>query len=219
MREWKTVIIEDEETNYEVSSDGLIRNRTTKHILKPQIINSGYLIINIFSNSKKRFNFLMHRLIAMTFIPNPNNYPVVNHKDENKLNNSVDNLEWCTYEYNNNYGTARKRARENRVYAKGENHSAYGKTPSEETRKKMSENHVNVNGELNPNSKRAICFNNYKVYPTLKELSDDFECSYDSCRKVCKGITKRVKSKKYNCWVYLMWYDDFLDICSNYEED
>lgn len=51
-----------------------------------------------------------HQVIAETFIPNPNNYPFVNHKDENPSNNCVENLEWCTKYYNDNYGTARERA-------------------------------------------------------------------------------------------------------------
>ena len=51
-------------------------------------------------------NYLLgHRIVATTFIPNPDNLPQVNHKDENKLNNSVDNLEWCDEKYNSNYGT------------------------------------------------------------------------------------------------------------------
>jgi hypothetical protein len=58
-------------------------------------------------NNQKRFS--VHRLVAEAFLPNPNNLPVVNHKDENKLNNNVDNLEWCTEQYNNNYGACRKK--------------------------------------------------------------------------------------------------------------
>lgn len=53
--------------------------------------------------------YYVHRLVAEAFIPNPNNYPIINHKDENPSNNSVDNLEWCTYKYNTNYGTAIER--------------------------------------------------------------------------------------------------------------
>lgn len=54
--------------------------------------------------------YFMHRLIAETFCPNPNGFPIVNHIDEDKLNNCASNLEWCTYQHNNLHGTARKRA-------------------------------------------------------------------------------------------------------------
>jgi len=73
-------------------------------ILKPSIDKKGYEYINLCINGKVQRD-MVHRYIAKTFIPNPNNYPIINHKDENKTNNCVDNLEWCTYEYNNNYGT------------------------------------------------------------------------------------------------------------------
>ena len=62
----------------------------------------------------------IHRLVAEAFIPNPNNYPCINHKDENKENNNANNLEWCTYKYNSNYGTCRERTLEkiNAYYSK-----------------------------------------------------------------------------------------------------
>lgn len=63
----------------------------------------------MYSNGQ-RYKKTIHRLVAEAFIPNPNNYPCINHKDENKENNNVSNLEWCTYKYNSNYGTCRKRA-------------------------------------------------------------------------------------------------------------
>lgn len=56
----------------------------------------------------------IHRLVAIAFIPNPNNYPMVNHKDENPKNNCVENLEWCDAKYNNNYGTAIERKAEHK---------------------------------------------------------------------------------------------------------
>ena len=71
----------------------------------------GYQIVSLRRNSKSK-TYQVHRLVAEYFIPNPNNYPTVNHKDENKANNRVDNLEWCTVEYNSNYGTRNQRIAE-----------------------------------------------------------------------------------------------------------
>lgn len=61
--------------------------------------NSQYLRVKVSINGKRK-KYLVHRLVAMAFIPNPNNYKCVNHKDGNKLNNNVSNLEWCSYSYN-----------------------------------------------------------------------------------------------------------------------
>lgn len=67
--------------------------------LKLQLDKKGYYRIGLTRNNKQKF-YLVHRLVAKTFIPNKNNYPVVNHIDGNTRNNSVTNLEWCTYSYN-----------------------------------------------------------------------------------------------------------------------
>ena len=79
-------------------------------IIIPQLKNSGYLFIMLHDHDTYRIATI-HRLVAETFVPNPDNFNVVNHKDENKLNNAASNLEWCTYSYNVNYGTTIKRNR------------------------------------------------------------------------------------------------------------
>ncbi len=70
----------------------------------------GYIHVGLRGEDySTRKSYAVHRLVAMAFIPNPNNLPIINHKDENPSNNHVDNLEWCTTEYNLNYGTAQIR--------------------------------------------------------------------------------------------------------------
>lgn len=73
--------------------------------LATNIDKGGYRYITIKVNNKNYKSFKIHRLVANAFIDNPNNYPCINHKDENKENNNVDNLEWCDVKYNNGYGT------------------------------------------------------------------------------------------------------------------
>lgn len=87
-----------------IKSLGNLQNRKEK-LLKVNIYN-GYCIVYLYKNNKKK-SYLCHRLVAEAFIPNPDNLPQVNHKDENKLNNRVDNLEWCTSKYNVNYSSAK----------------------------------------------------------------------------------------------------------------
>lgn len=82
-------------------------------LINPRKNPAGYMRIAIHVRPMNK-QFMVHRLVAETFIPNPNNLPFVNHKDENTSNNSVDNLEWCDRRYNNTYGTALSRAHETR---------------------------------------------------------------------------------------------------------
>lgn len=113
--EWKD--IKDYEGLYQVSNLGRIKSfRCSKkfhcqkeYILKPNISSHGYAQVTLYNETIKH-KFLVHRLVANAFIPNPNNLPQINHKDENRLNNSSENLEWCTAEYNNAYGTAKIRS-------------------------------------------------------------------------------------------------------------
>lgn len=90
-------------SNYMIDTDGNVYNEKTNRLLKQQRNKSGYKTITLCKDSHKK-TFLVHRLVAETFIRNDSNLPEVNHKDENKDNNSVGNLEWCTHCYNSHYG-------------------------------------------------------------------------------------------------------------------
>ena len=79
---------------YKISNYGNIRNE--KKILNQTIIQGGYSSIHLNNEKNKNKKFLVHVLVALSFIPNPENKPTVNHKDHNKLNNNIDNLEWAT---------------------------------------------------------------------------------------------------------------------------
>ena len=109
---WKPITCTDN-VKYEVSSEGNVRILKTGRILKPFYNTSGYATVDLTSanNDKTKKTYkLVHRLVAQAFIPNNDQYKtLINHKDENPRNNSVANLEWCTYKYNANYGTRNDR--------------------------------------------------------------------------------------------------------------
>lgn len=96
------------ENLYKADRNGNIYTCKYKRFLKPNDVGCGYLGVYLTKNKKAKTH-KVHRLIAMTFIENNNNLPQVNHKDEDKSNNCVDNLEWCTFKYNMNYGTRIRR--------------------------------------------------------------------------------------------------------------
>lgn len=118
VEKWKP--IKGYEDKYEVSNLGRIKSLLFKNnkVQKKRdkilsIHNNGhnYLTVGLNSNNKTK-KYYVHRLVAEAFIPNPSNYKEVNHKDENSLNNNVNNLEWCTSKYNANYGSRNKKLRE-----------------------------------------------------------------------------------------------------------
>ena len=98
---------------YEVSDKGRVRSLKfcKERILKPIKEHGGYLRVNLCKEGKVKHT-LVHRIVADTFIPNPNNLETVNHKDEVKTNNVASNLEWMSQKDNNNYGTHNKRVSE-----------------------------------------------------------------------------------------------------------
>ncbi len=114
MEIWKDIV--GYEGKYQVSNKGRVRSLPVKsntkyfsgRVLALFPDATGYMAVSLSRKSHK-----VHRLVAIAFIDNPNNYTCVNHKDEDKTNNNVENLEWCTHKYNNNYGTRNKRISQN----------------------------------------------------------------------------------------------------------
>ena len=115
------VLLENEELkeiegypNYLISSYGRVWSKKSQIWLKQswrgdKSINSMYLCVSL-SNHGQVKSYAVHRLVALAFIPNPNNYNQVNHKDEDKSNNKKENLEWCNNQYNMTYGTRIQKA-------------------------------------------------------------------------------------------------------------
>lgn len=116
---------------YQISNIGNIRSLNYNQTGKVQRLkldtHKGYKKLCLYKNGRKK-SHRVHRLVALAFIPNPNNLPYINHKDENRANNCVWNLEWCTAKYNTNYGTCPQKI----------STALKGRPCKEETKKKIS---------------------------------------------------------------------------------
>ncbi len=125
---WRTL---DENQNYEVSNFGRVRNKRNDYILKPILKTNGYSCVSIKIDFEKYKCFSIHRLVAKYFIPNPLNKPNVNHKDFDRSNNCVDNLEWVT-QSENNYWSSENISKSHK-----------GRKMTSITREKMSKGKIN----------------------------------------------------------------------------
>ena len=119
---WKD--IEEYEGLYQVSNLGRVRSvdridsrghRRKGNLMKQTANKNRYMVVGL-SRGNHHVKYLVHRLVAVAFLDNPEKYPIINHKDENPHNNNVINLEWCTHLYNTNYGHAKEKAIANRNY-------------------------------------------------------------------------------------------------------
>ena len=180
MEEWRN--IEEYKGLYQVSDCGRVKSldrwithKGSKHFVKGRILklckaNTGYMAVGLFKNGKGNW-YLVHRLVAEAFLDNPDNLPCINHKDEDKTNNNVTNLEWCSYRYNANYGTKMKRISDK---LKGVNNTKLSKTVYQYT----------LDGEF------------VKEWPSVNEIKRQigYDCTSISacCRGKCKSAYKYI---------------------------
>lgn len=152
--------------------------RRAPQIIKPRSngVEPGYLHVVLSDGKGHRKAFVVHRLVAMAFIPNPDNLPFINHKDENPKNNRVENLEWCTQQYNCNYGTHNARM------AKTLRETAY-------QRKQIAQ--LSLEGRL------------IAIYESIQEGADTLGISRMSISLCCQGKNKTGHGFK---WMYLSDY-------------
>lgn len=176
MEIWK--IIKGYENLYEVSNKGNVRSIKRKMLLKPFDNGLGYLRVWLYKKNKREL-FYIHRLVAETFIPNPNNLPEVNHINEDKTDNRVENLEYCDRMYNVNFGTRSRSAS-----------------------KSMKGVHINRK-DL---SKTVYQIDKYtgeilNVYPSTMEVQRQYGYDADCISKCCIGKQKTSYGYK---WEYII---------------
>ena len=158
---WKQIIIDNISYNYEVSNLGQVRNKSNGYILTPKTDKDGYKLVCISSCiEKKRKTVRIHRMVGLMFIPNPDGKPEINHIDENKENNCVDNLEWVTSKENANHGTRNERAKKNNIRKQGKNH---------------------------PRSKKVRCINTGQIFDTVTLAENWCNVSSGLVSSCCKG--------------------------------
>ena len=188
IEEWRPIV--GFEGLYEVSNTGQVRNCRGK-LLRPGLNHNGYLKCVLCKKGKTKTIYI-HRLVAQAFLLNPDNLPQVNHKDEDKTNNSVDNLEWCGAKYNVNYGCAQdKRVKTNIINGRfkysGQKSVEYNKERTKEYKKKYREKNREKIRETKrkwyEKNKEKIMEQNRVYYENNKEKIREYMREYMKKRK------------------------------------
>lgn len=144
------------------------KQNVRKKIKKLSDNGHGYKFVNLWKDNKEEKKYI-HRLVAMAFIPNPENLPQINHKDEDKSNNRIDNLEWCNQKYNINYGTFRTRSKST-MLRNGNNRGI---------------DVYDMNGKF------------IKTYVFSNEVCKEYGINRRVLYDVCNGITRSVKGHRF----------------------
>ena len=174
--------IEGFENLYQISNYGRVYSLISGKFLKTCKDKDNYRQITLHKNGKQK-TYLVHRLVAQAFIPNPSNLPQINHKDENPSNNHLENLEWCDAKYNVNYGTRIERVMQHPNYKATREKS--GKVASEKLSKPVLQ--FTKDGEL------------VAEYPSTREAERQTRIYNQSISKCCN---EKLKSAGKYLWRY-----------------
>lgn len=183
---WKDVI--GYEGKYQISNTGEVKSLNylstgeTK-LLKQQTDKHGYKRVRLYKDGKGK-SCLVHRLVAIAFIPNPNDLPMVNHKDEDKTNNNVNNLEWCTIAYNNNYGTKIERQS-----------------------KSLSKSMTGKKGKEHPSSKPILMYDKEGNFIRRFDSTADAN-EYFGKSRYCSGINDCLRGRNKTAYGFIFKYED-----------
>ena len=185
---WKTI---EGYENYQVSNWGNVKSlgnnkKKKEKILKPANNGLGYLYVLLYKN-KERKKFTTHRLVATTFIPNKENKPCINHKNEIKTDNRVENLEWVTIKENNNYGTRNERVSK----------SLQGRKQTQEHIEKSSKS------RSIPIVQMDLQGNFIAIHQGARQVQRELGFNCGHINECCKGKLKTYKGFK---WKYLSEY-------------
>lgn len=171
---------------YTIDEHGNVWSNRKRKFITQRISNCGYKIVQLWREGKCK-SITVHRLMALTFLPNPNQLPCVNHKDENKLNNNVENLEWCTYQYNINYGGCIERIKKsNQKNYCSEKRKEIARTNGAKTSKKVKQ--FTKEGSF------------IAEYPSAKEASRQTKLNHSHILECCNG--KRYKTVGGYIWKF-----------------
>ena len=162
--------------DYKVSDFGSVYSLKRDKELK-LYDKKGYWGVYLYNGKIRKF-MMIHRLVAITFINNPNNYPQINHKDENTKNNNIENLEWCSAKYNANYGTHKEKIRQRMLT----NNHFKGKQHSELSKQKMS---LAKKGKPS-NRKRKVVINGIE-YDSITTAMIELKIGTKKIYKILKG--------------------------------
>lgn len=170
--EWKII---EKYPDYMISNLGNVKSLKygKERMLKQKINKNGYCNIAICKDGKQK-TYLVHRIVATHFLPNPNNLPQVNHRDENKQNNCVENLEFCTHQYNNTYGTRLEKCSKSMI---GKNK---GKISHHKYIVQLSLNDIPI-----------------EVYSSLSDASRKTKTNKGKICECCKGTRNKTNNYKF----------------------